>query len=92
MNIPILIMQFSYLFQHTLKNLLGKIEQNVLLLAGEKEHYIPGWHFDYLRDNLIAATVTSRLFTDEEGGEQHCRVGNYELALEYILSWLENNF
>ncbi len=78
--------------KHTLKNLVDKIDQNVLLLAGEKDHYIPGQHFDYLKDNLLSASVTSRLFTEAEGGEQHCRAGNYDLALEYILSWLKDSY
>lgn len=78
--------------KHTLKNLLGKIDQDVLLLAGEKDHYIPRWHFDYLKENLLAANVTSRLFTEAEDGEQHCRVGNYDLALECILAWLKEMY
>lgn len=78
--------------KHTLKGLLHKIDQKVLLLAGEKDHYIPGWQHEYLTDNLSYADVTSRLFTEAEGGEQHCQVGNYNLALEYILTWLRKNY
>lgn len=78
--------------KHTLQKLLNDIDQNVLLLAGEKDHYIPRWHFDYLKDNLPFAAVTARLFTKEEGGEQHCRVGNYDLAVGYIQSWLQRNY
>lgn len=78
--------------KHTLKGLLDSIDQNVLLLAGEKDHYIPRWHFDYLKDHLPFANVSSRLFTKAEGGEQHCQVGNYDLAIECIVSWLKNNF
>lgn len=78
--------------KHTLKELLNDIDQHVLLLAGEKDHYIPRWHFDYLKDNLPCAKVTARLFTKREGGEQHCRVGNYDLAIGYIQSWLQINY
>ncbi|MFD2131013.1 alpha/beta hydrolase family protein [Pseudogracilibacillus auburnensis] len=78
--------------KHTLKGLLHKIDQKVLLLAGEQDHYIPLWQHDHLTDHLSHADVTSRLFTEEEGGEQHCQVGNYELALEYILTWLRENY
>ncbi|WP_260982028.1 hypothetical protein [Paenibacillus sp. 32O-W] len=38
------------------------------------------------------ANVTSRLFTEAEGGEQHCQVGNYDLAIEYILSWFKSKY
>jgi len=78
--------------KHTLKNILTHINQHVLLLYGEKDHYIPRWHFDHLQDNLPFANVTARLFTVEEGGEQHCRVGNYTLATQYIKNWLRENF
>lgn len=78
--------------KHSLKDMLGSVDQNVLLLAGEKDHYIPRWHFDHVKDNLVAANVTSRLFREAEGGEQHCRVGNYNLGLEYILAWLKENY
>lgn len=78
--------------KHTLKDLLVNIDQKVLLLYGEEDHYIPRWQFDYLKNNLPIASVTSRLFTKEESGEQHCRVGNYDLGINYILSWLQTNF
>ncbi|MBP3039567.1 hypothetical protein J9303_08705 [Bacillaceae bacterium Marseille-Q3522] len=78
--------------KHTLKGLLGNIDQKVLLLAGEEDHYIPRWQFDYLKEHLPFADVTSRLFTKAEGGEQHCQVGNYDLALGYIMSWLKANY
>src|SRR5699024_5675037 len=78
--------------KHTLKDILDHIDQVVLLLAGEKDHYIPKWQFDYLSQHLPEAQVTSRLFTEAEGGEQHCRVGNYELALDTIYTWLKAHY
>ncbi|WP_105979246.1 alpha/beta hydrolase family protein [Bacillus paralicheniformis] len=77
--------------KHTLQGLLNKIDQQVLLLAGEKDHYIPRWQFKFLKNNLPNAHVTARLFTEAEDGEQHCRVGNYDLAIQFILSWLKEN-
>jgi len=74
--------------KHTLKNITKEIDQDVLLLAGEMDHYIPVQHFEILNRELIHANVTSRLFTKEENGEQHCQVGNYELAIDTIIDWL----
>lgn len=73
---------------HTLKGLLDKIDQDVLLLAGEKDHYIPSSHFDILKKGLSHTRVSSRLFTEEEGGEQHCQVGNYQLAIDEIIDFM----
>lgn len=78
--------------KHTLKGLLGRIDQQVLLLAGEEDHYVPTWHFAEVKKQLSQARVTARLFTKEEKGEQHCRVGNYSLAIDYILNWLQSNY
>lgn len=78
--------------RHSLKGLLNKIDQKVLLLAGEEDHYVPTWHFKHVKEHLTTARVSSRLFTKEEAGEQHCRVGNYPLATDFILNWLEKNY
>lgn len=74
--------------KHTLKGIENEIDQNVLLLAGELDHYIPLSHFYILKQKLKRANVTSRIFTEEEGGEQHCQVGNYPLATNEIIKWL----
>lgn len=83
---------YSAIAKHTLKHSLHDIDQHVLLLAGEKDHYVPLWHFNYLTKHLQSANVTTRLFTEFEGGEQHCRVGNYELAINEINSWLKQYY
>ena len=75
--------------KHNLKGLLKKINQDVLLLTGEKDHYIPLWQFNYLRKNLLNARVESRMFTEKESGEQHCQVGNYEIAINHIINWIK---
>lgn len=75
---------------HTLKGICDKISCDVLLLAGEKDHYIPLHHYHILMKNLKQArSLQGRIFTEAEGGEQHCQVGNHRLAIEYIYNWLE---
>lgn len=83
---------FAYLQaieKHTLRTLTRKIDQQVLLLTGEADHYIPRWQYHFLKRNLPHAKVDSRMFTKEEGGEQHCQVGNYEIAIEHIVQWMK---
>ncbi len=75
--------------KHTLKGIEKEIDQKVLLLAGENDHYIPLSHYYTLKDTLTKATVTGRLFTKFEHGEQHCQVGNFDIALKTISLWLE---
>ncbi|PIC87093.1 alpha/beta hydrolase [Sporosarcina sp. P20a] len=80
---------FKSIEKHTLQDELSKITQDVLLLSGEKDHYIPAWQFTHLKDNLLNAYVESRIFTEAEGGEQHCQVGNYEIAIDYMKEWIK---
>lgn len=81
---------YRSLSHHTLHDVSGQITQDVLLLAGEKDHYIPLHQFYRLKNNLPHAhSVTCRLFTQAEGGEQHCQVGSHLSALHTIIDWLD---
>ncbi len=76
---------------HTMRSISSRIYQDVLLLAGERDHYIPVNQFYQQRNALINAhSIKSRLFTIAEGGEQHCQVGNHQLAVDEMISWLDS--
>ena len=66
------------------------ITQDVLLMAGTKDHYIP---FPMLADQLLTLTaarsVTARAFTEAEQAQNHCQCGNTGLAIKVILDWLD---
>ena len=81
---------YMHLKEHTLAGITDKITAEVLLLAGEKDHYIPLNHYHILMRELNnAKSLTGRIFTEAEGGAQHCQVGNHMLAINYIIDWLE---
>lgn len=66
------------------------IKQDVLLLAGENDHFVPLEMYDKQKGALVnARSVRGRIFTSSEGGDQHCQIGNIDLAWQEILSWLE---
>ena len=71
-------------------NISASIKQDVLLLAGSEDHYVPieEWH-DQLRMFKNARSLTARLFKQSESAENHCQVGNYGLALRTIVNWLD---
>lgn len=82
---------YTNLKAHTIKGIEDKINCVVLLLAGEKDHYIPLRHYRLLMKKLkYTRSLHGRVFTTSEGGEQHCQVGNHRLAIDYIYRWLEN--
>ena len=67
-----------------------QVGADVLLLAGNDDHYVPR---NQLRDQLAtlpnARSVTARIFTAAESGSAHCQVGNLGLAVQVILDWLD---
>jgi len=71
------------------KDLSALIKQDVLLLAGENDHFVPVEFFELQKAALTSArSVRGRIFTAEEGGDQHCQVGRIDLATDEILDWL----
>ena len=66
------------------------VTQDVLLMAGAKDHYMP---LQMLPDQLMTLTaahsVTARVFTEAESAQNHCQIGNMGLALKVILDWLD---
>ena len=71
-------------------DLSASVRQDVLLLAGSEDHYVPieQWHRQ-IKLLANARSITARLFTRSESAENHCQVGNYGLALRTIVDWLD---
>jgi pimeloyl-ACP methyl ester carboxylesterase len=69
----------------------SSVTQHVLLLAGSEDHYVPlaQWHRQ-IALLINAQSVTARLFTRAESAQNHCQAGNYRLALETIVRWLDS--
>ncbi|ALP39364.1 hypothetical protein ASL14_26170 (plasmid) [Paenibacillus sp. IHB B 3084] len=65
------------------------INQDVLLLAGEDDQYVPISRLAQIQQELInAASITTKVFTKETGGEQHCQAGHRELAFNEMKKFL----
>lgn len=69
----------------------SSVTQHVLLLAGSEDHYVPlaQWHRQ-IASLTNARSVTARLFTRAESAQSHCQAGNYGLALDTIVGWLDS--
>ncbi len=85
---------FDHLYEFTkyqTRDLSPLIKQDVLLLAGENDHFVPVEFFELQKAALTSArSVRGRIFTAEEGGDQHCQVGRIDLATDEILDWLDS--
>lgn len=83
---------YRELLKHQLpQEVCNKLDCDILLLAGDEDHYIPKDQLCKLKSKIhCAKSLTTRVFTKVEGGEQHCQVGNHKLAVFEILDWLQN--
>jgi pimeloyl-ACP methyl ester carboxylesterase len=67
-----------------------RITQDVLILSGENDHFIPiKMHEKQLEVLRNARSVTGRVFTKEEHADNHCQIGNIGLAIRVVLQWLD---
>jgi pimeloyl-ACP methyl ester carboxylesterase len=66
------------------------ITQDVLLLLGKEDHFIPFKMLDMQAKALThAKSITARAFTKEEHAQNHCQVGNMGLSLDVMVKWIE---
>lgn len=74
---------------HTMRGLGPLINQDVLLLAGADDQYVPLKRLKQIEKELCnAASITSKVFTKESGGAEHCQAGQPDLAFAEIRRFL----
>ncbi|HZD43209.1 MAG TPA: alpha/beta fold hydrolase, partial [Methanomicrobiales archaeon] len=67
-----------------------RVIQDVLILTGAEDHFIPlKMHYKQVAALKNARSVTARIFTREEQAENHCQIGNIGLALDTMAGWIE---
>ena len=65
-----------------------RVTQDVLILSGRKDHFIPfRMHKMQIQALSNARSVTGRVFTRAEHAENHCQTGNLGLALGVMIEW-----
>ena len=79
--------------QYDLKNEAGLITCDVLITAGEKDHLFPVEQVEAFRKALTKAkSVTIRIFSEAEGGAEHCQMGALNMFHETLFDWIESRF
>ena len=72
---------------HT-RDVSERVRQDVLLLAGARDHYVPLSQLgDQIRLLSNARSIAARVFTAQEQAQAHCQVGNLPLAIGTISDW-----
>lgn len=83
----------SIFSKYSLKDVSDKIRGDVLILAGEKDHFFPVTQVEEFRKALVnARSVTTRVFTEQEGGHEHCQLGALSLMHAVLFEWVEEKF
>ena len=77
--------------RYTAAGISSRVTQDVLLLAGSEDHYVPVEQF-YIQIAALTNTrsLTARLLTRAESAQNHCQAGNYGLAFQVITAWLDS--
>lgn len=69
----------------------GRVRQDVLLMCGEHDAFQPpALARAQARALTGARSVTTRTFTRAEQADQHCQMGNLELACQVLTAWLSS--
>jgi hypothetical protein len=67
------------------------VTQDVLLMAGAQDHYVPAHQLpDQIATLTHVRSLTARLFTWYEQAQNHVQVGNFGLAFRTVIEWLES--
>jgi len=67
----------------------SRLTQDVLLMAGTEDHYIPVHQLpDQVATLPNVRSLTARLFTCSEQAQNHCQVGNMGLAFRIMIDWM----
>ena len=68
-----------------------RITQDVLILSGRNDHFIPiKMHNMMIKALKNAHSVTGIIYTKETQAHNHCQIGNIPLVCNDVLHWLED--
>ncbi len=67
-----------------------RITQNVLILSGRNDHFIPiKMHKMMIKALHNAKSVKGIIYTKETQAHNHCQIGNIPLVCNNVLDWIE---
>jgi len=80
---------FERVRRYSAAEISARVEQDVLLLAASRDHFVPLEMFYRQIEALTnVRSLTARLFTEAEQAQNHCEAGNVGLALRVMVDWL----
>ena len=77
----------------TLQDVAQRIKGDVLIFAGEGDHFVPVEQVKQFENSLTQArSVTSVVYDRESGGAEHCQLGAVTLWHAAFFDWLTEKF
>lgn len=74
----------------TTRDVSPRVRQDVLLLAGSEDHFVPLAHYHRQAVALTGVrSLAGRVFTRAEHAQAHCQVGNLPLVLRVVTDWID---
>jgi alpha-beta hydrolase superfamily lysophospholipase len=78
---------------YTLQDVAPRIKGDVLIFAGEDDHFVPVVQVKQFENSLTQArSVTSVIYDRESGGAEHCQLGAITLWHADFFDWLAQKF
>lgn len=77
----------------TLRSVIDRIRVPILVVHGENDRQIPATYAEIqYREARNSSKREIRIFTDNEGGVEHCSVDNMAVVRDYISDWIAGTF
>ncbi|MBX3493315.1 MAG: alpha/beta hydrolase [Parvibaculum sp.] len=78
---------------YTLENVASQIRSDVLILAGQDDHFVPIEQVEQFEKALThARSTTSVIYDRESGGAEHCQLGASTLWHATFFDWMIEKF
>ena len=79
--------------KYSLAGVAQRIRADVLLLAGQEDHFVPFEQVKQMQEALTSArSVTTKIYDRESGGAEHCQLGAPTLWHADLFDWLSEKF
>jgi len=75
----------------TLEGVADKIECPVLVMHGENDRIVPVEEARTLYKNIGSKKKTLKIYTEEDGGAEHCQVDDRPMGVDYMADWVAEN-
>ncbi len=77
--------------QFSLKGIAERIVCPTLVMHGENDRIVPVEEARTLYENIGASKKTLKIYTEEDGGAEHCQVDDRPMGIDYMADWIAEN-